>query len=46
MNMKKTVLGVTVLMALGSTAANAITTTGNNFTKLGGAGLLTGGTNE
>ena len=48
---KKTVLSAAVMMALGSGAAHAayvptVTTTGNNFTMLGGTGLLTGGNND
>lgn len=45
---KMTVLATSVALALGAGAANAaiITTTGNNFTMLGGTGLLTGGTND
>lgn len=46
MSIKKTVLSAAVMMALGSGAAHAVTTTGNNFTMIGGTGLLTGGTND
>lgn len=45
---KMTVLATSVALALGAGVANAAitTTTGNNFTMLGGTGLLTGGTND
>jgi hypothetical protein len=51
MSIKKTALSAAVLMALGSGAAYAmgtpvVTTTGNNFTMLAGAGTLQGGTND
>ncbi len=51
MRIKKTALSVAVLMTLGSGAAYAmgtpvVTTYGNNFTMLAGAGTLQGGTND
>lgn len=46
MNAKKTALSIAILLALGSTAANAITTTGNNLAFLAGGGTLTSGTND
>lgn len=48
MNHKMTVLATSVALALSVGAANAstIVTTGNNFTMIGGTGLLTGGTND
>ena len=47
-SMKKTVLSVAVLMALGSGAAYATptNTTGNNFTMIAASGGLQGGTND
>lgn len=45
---KMTVLATSVALAFGAGVANAAitTTTGNNFTMIGGTGLLTGGTND
>jgi hypothetical protein len=45
-SIKKTVISTAVLMALSTGAAHAISSTGNNFTMVGGTGGLTGGTND
>lgn len=50
-SMKKTVLGAALAMAFSATAAQAaytavVTTTGNNFSMVGGTNLSTGGNND